>query len=83
MESSYNSFIHLDVMINQTGVLFFGTPGIHICNTSKSALLYRKREAEHCRPISDKARIASVLNYFLTSSFFTHLVCLYIKEFSI
>ena len=54
---------------------------------------YLKHEHECCiryktrgaaeRFISDKARIASVLNSFKNDPFYTHLVTLFTKEFSI
>ena len=48
-----------------------------------SALSDIKREAPAERFISDKARIASVLNSFKNDPFYTHLVTLFTKEFSI
>ena len=43
---------------------------------------YKTRGAAE-RFISDKARIASVLNSFKNDPFYTHLVTLFTKEFSI
>ena len=43
---------------------------------------YKMRGAAE-RFISDKARIASVLNNFKNDPFYTHLVTLFTKEFSI
>ena len=43
---------------------------------------YKTRSAT-TRFISDKAQIASVLNSFKSDPFYTHLVTLFTKEFSI
>ena len=43
---------------------------------------YKMREAAE-RFIFDKARIASILNSFKNDPFYTHLVSLFAKEFSI
>ena len=48
--------------------------------TSRSALSDIKRAAE--RIISDKARIARILNGLKNDPFYTHLVTLLVKEFS-
>ena len=50
------------------------------CTYISNAILKTLGEAERC--ISDKARIVSVLNDFLTDSFYTYLVYLFIEEFS-
>ena len=42
-----------------------------------------KCEAQAARFIADKARIASVLNSLKNDPFYTHLVTLFTKEFSI
>ena len=46
----------------------------------KCFIRYKTRGAGE-RFISDKARIASVLNSFKNDSFYTHLVTLFTKEF--
>ena len=80
---SFEVYRKAGVPINTT--IYYNSPSVfkyYLKHEHECFIRYKTRGAAECF-ISDKARIASVLNSFKNDPFYTHLVTLFTKEFSI